>query len=742
MSAQPRDLGISVVDANADHVPNASVFLIEKDGRRTRCLEKNQNYVCLGLPDIGSIIEVFAAGFAVSRNTLTEKDLLLPGLRIVLELPQSASLGSVVINITRAPTKIGESPESVVALGREGIETSAAATLDDILRQIPGFSLFRRTSGQNANPTAQGVSLRGTGASGASRSLVMLDGVPLNDPFGGWVQWNRVAPISVETVEVLRGGASNLYPSSALSGAIDLRTRKPANGPTISGEIFGGSSKTFGVSVFSGAKIRQWILTASGGHFQTRGYIPVAAADRGPVDSFAGVRSSNLTALFQRSFDRSFTLFFRPVYFQEARTNGTSAQVNRTTSRNFVLGGDAELFPVNTVKNGRISWRIYGGTQVYDQSFSAVNSNRTSEALTRIQRSPSQNIGISASVAGSIRQHFITTGVDLREVRGASDELGIVNGTATSRSGSGGRERTFGISVKDVFTLSDRLILSGSIRVDRWNNFRALSATLNTISGIGSSTVFPDRGEEALSPQFSVRWQATDRIAVHGVASRSFRSPTLNELYRGFRLGNVVTNANENLRAERAANFETGASFFGKTFGIRSSYFHSIIDRGIANISVSSTPNLITRQRQNAGRINVCGIEVDLSFTRGNLSLNSGYLLLDSRITTVGTDTQPSGKFVPQIPRHQFTFQARYSKERWQAAAQFRSSGKQFDDDLNLFRLEPYAQLDLFYSRRIKYKAAFFAAIENAFDSRYSTGRTPLRTITAPLTIRAGLRWN
>lgn len=741
-TAQPRDLVITVIDTNTAHITNATVFLVEKNGQRTRCYEKKEKYVCLGLPDIGSIIEVYADGFAASRITITEKDLLFPGPRIVLDVRESRPLGSVVINITRTPSKIGESPESVVALGREEIETSAAATLDDTLRQIPGFSLFRRTSGRNANPTAQGVSLRGTGASGASRALVMLDGIPLNDPFGGWVQWNRVAPISVETVEMVRGGASSLYSSSALSGAIDIRTRRAANGPTVSGEIFRGSSTTFGASAFSGAKIRQWVLTASGGHFQTRGYVPVATADRGPVDSFAGVRSSNLAALFQRSFVRSITLFFRPVYFQEARTNGTPAQVNRTTSRSFVLGGDAEFFPTNTAKNGRISWQIYGGTQVYDQTFSAVNANRTSEALTRVQRSPSQNLGISASFAGAIRQHFITTGIDLREVRGASDELGIVNGISTSRSGSGGRERTFGIFVKDVFTLSDSLILSGSIRIDRWNNFRALSATLNTISGIGSSTVFPDRGKEALSPQFSVRWQANNRIAVHGVVSRSFRSPTLNELYRGFRVGNVVTNANENLLAERAANFEVGGSFDHGHFGVRSSYFYSDIDRAISNITVSSTPNLITRQRRNAGRIHARGVEIDLRFTRGNLSVNSGYLLLDSRITTLGTDTHLSGKFVPQVPRHQFTFQARYSKERWQAAAQFRSAGEQFDDDLNLFRLEPYAQLDLFYSLRLKDKAAFFAAAENIFNSRYSTGRTPLRTVTAPFTIRAGLRWD
>src|ERR671929_131193 len=107
--------------------------------------------------------------------------------------------------------------------------STSAATLDDALRQVPGFTLFRRTGSRVANPTSQGVSLRGVGASGASRALVLADGIPLNDPFGGWVYWGRVPRASVERIEVLRGGASSLYGSSALGGVVNLITRRPSS---------------------------------------------------------------------------------------------------------------------------------------------------------------------------------------------------------------------------------------------------------------------------------------------------------------------------------------------------------------------------------------------------------------------------------------------------------------------------------------------------------------------------------
>src|SRR5918911_1366511 len=127
--------------------------------------------------------------------------------------------------------------------------STAATTLDDALRQLPGFQLFRRSGSRTANPTSQGLSLRGTGASGASRALVLADGIPLNDPFGGWVYWSRIPRESVERVEVLRGGASNLYGSSALGGVVQVITRKTSP-RVVSLEVSYGNGRTPDASLF------------------------------------------------------------------------------------------------------------------------------------------------------------------------------------------------------------------------------------------------------------------------------------------------------------------------------------------------------------------------------------------------------------------------------------------------------------------------------------------------------------
>lgn len=716
-------------------VTNAVVTVTPDKQSAKPCPAVEEAFLCKVPDGVAVEFHVRAGGFKELRMRYEAGELICSEYVFVLQL---AGVNESVVTITRSETEIENTPESVTVIERETIATAGAPTLDDVLRQIPGFSIFRRSSSRNANPTTQGVSLRGVGASGASRSAVMFDGVPLNDPFGGWVQWSRISPIAVEEVEVLRGGASSLYGGSGLSGAIDLQPRAASDSGTFSGEIFGGSQRTISASGFASKRRGGWDLDASAGHFQTRGFIPVDDDDRGTVDSYAGVRSLNFTGRLGRRLGDVALLFFRPGYFGESRTNGTPGQINRTHSRQFVLGGSIGRDD-STV---RFDWRAFGGTQVYDQTFSAVSGDRTSENLTRIQRSPSQNVGASGVIHAAVRKHSLAVGVEGREVRGSSDEIGYANSLPTSLLGSGGRERTTGVFVRDHVAIGNRMVVSGGIRYDRWENFRGLSVTTPFSTLASTVTTFHDRTEDAWSPSVAIQVQATEKLSLRAAASRSFRSPTLNELYRGFRVGNVVTNANAELRAERATNFEAGTSYRFRNSGLRLTGFGTTIDRAIANVTLFSTPSLISRQRQNAGETRTAGVEIDASTRIKDLDLNIGYLFADSRVTEFPSHPLLVDKLIPQVPRHQATFQARYPVHSWTFAVQGRAASAQFDDDLNQFRLEPYFQLDAFVSRRVGEKFSFFTAVENLFNSRYSTGRTPIRTVSSPINVRAGLRWN
>ena len=642
----------------------------------------------------------------------------------------------VTVVANRNESVISDTPASVTVISKTMIEASAAPNLDEILRQNVGFSTFRRSGGRTSNPTTQGVSFRGTGSSGASRAAVLFDGVPLSDPFGGWVQWERIPAIAVEQVEVLRGGASSLYGDYALSGVVNIIPRKLEQNHAFSAEVFGGVQGTFSASAFGGAKWRDFVFDATAAAFQTRGFRPVDAAARGPVDGHAGVRYTSFFTRIGREFGKTASLFVRPSIFGEVRTNGTGLQTNRTHIRQIVAGGT-----YSRLENFKVDWRVYGGTQVYAQTFSAVNATRTNENVTRIQSVPAQNIGGSHVFAGTIGNHSLVSGVDGRQIRGSSDEVIYTNGIATAKVGAGGRETAVGVFIRDLMKVANKLVLVGGIRFDSWQNTRGVVNTLNLSSNLTATTAFVDRSETALSPQAAMLYYANDRVSIYASASSSFRVPTLNELYRTFRVGNVNTLANADLRAERATNAEAGVNYRLHSFSFRSSIFWTKVDRAVSNVTLSTTPNLITRQRRNVGATRSGGFEIEAETTFRRLHLSAGYLFADSRVIEFEPEPTIVGLRVPQVARHQLTFQSRYTLEKWTFALQGRAAGKQFDDDQNLFRLEPFLQLDLFTSRNIGKYVKLFAAFENITNTRYSTGRTPIRTVSSPLNFRTGFRW-
>ncbi|HEY6807057.1 MAG TPA: TonB-dependent receptor [Pyrinomonadaceae bacterium] len=679
-------------------------------------------------------LDISASGFSTTHANVDQST----PLRIVLT-PASVS-ANVTVTATRTTTRISETGASVVQLNSTDLHSTAAITLDDSLRQVAGFSLFRRSGSRTANPTSQGVSLRATGASGASRALVLADGVPLNDPFGGWIYWDRVPRESISEVEVLLGGASHLYGSAALGGVIDVTTKHPTTN-TISLNASYGNENTPSASIFAGGTKHGWSGSVAAETFRTNGYILVPVNERGSIDTPAGTRDSAINLRVEKQLNETAQIFGTASFFGEARENGTPLQTNRTHLRQFALGALWQ-----PAKAGSFTLRSYGGTQTYDQNFTAISADRNSESLTRVQRVPAQVFGYSAqwTRAFGAQQTFVA-GFEGREVRGASDEIAYVNGRPTSFIGAGGRERSQGGYFEDLITLNPRLFITLGGRLDHWRNFAAALAT-RPITAANPTVVtrFPDRTEDAFSPHGSIVYRINDRVSLLGSMSRAYRAPTLNELYRSFRVGNVSTLANENLKAERLTGGEAGVRVTNANnkLNFRGSFYWNDITRPVANVTLATTPALITRQRQNLGRTRSRGIELqaDAHLTR-KWDVSGSYLFADATVVEFPANTLLEGLRLPQVPRQQLTFQTRYSDPRIATIGfQGRASSSQFDDDQNQFRLGSYFTLDAFVSRRVNERLEVFAAFENLFDQRYEVGKTPVTTLGPPLLFRAGFR--
>jgi outer membrane receptor protein involved in Fe transport len=685
-----------------------------------------------------ALLLIRARGFSRVEKNWRASGAVATRLEIVLAPATLAE--EVTVTATRTETPLGDTAQSVAVLSREQLKTTAALALDDALRQAAGFQLFRRNGSRTANPTSQGVSLRGVGASGASRAIVLRDGIPLNDPFGGWVYWSRVPRASVSRVEVLRGGASNLYGSGALGGVVNIMTRS-LDAPVVELEASYGNERTPDAALFAAASRRGWSATVAAELFRTAGYVLVDGRESGRVDTPATSRHVALDLTLERKINMDGRVFLRGSYFVETRANGTPLQTNRTHTRGLSAGGDYQF-----KRAGALSLRVYADAQLFDQNFSAVSTDRNSETLTRVQRVPAQVFGLSAQWSrGFGSRQTIVAGVDAREVRGASDEIAFAQSRATSFIGAGGRERAFGLFAEDILRVSSRLYVTGGVRFDRWRNYEARNATRPVAQNSAVTTnLFPARTENALSPQLSVLYKPFERWSLTASIYRAFRAPTLNELYRSFRVGDVLTLANDGLRAERLTGGEAGANFvsFKQRWTTRATFYWMEIARPVANVTLNVTPALITRQRQNLGRTRSRGIEIETEARiNDRWSLNGGYLFTDSRVVEFPANRALENLFVPQVARQQLAFQVRYANPaRLTLSLQGRAGGSQFDDDQNRLRLKPYFTLDAFAARKLTRKLEAFIAAENLLDQRYEVGRTPVTTLGPPLLVRAGFR--
>ena len=683
-------------------------------------------------------LTVSAAGFASEQREIAANS--RPSVLLILLKPDSVNT-ELVVTGSRGPLPFDQSPDSIQLIPASQIQTSGALEVDDVLRQVAGFDLFRRTSSRTANPTTEGVSLRGVGSSGASRALVLLDGVPMSDPFGGWVNWSQVPRESVESVEMLRGGASDLYGGQALSGVVQLLGKTPE---TTEGDLdlSYGSQSTPNASGYLGHAFGKWLASGAGEYFRTNGYIPVPESLRGAVDNPANSLHRNGELGVQRQIGQRSRFFVRGMGYDDSRHNGTLIEVNRTRAWNAAVGLDLE-----GSASDLLQVRGYGGTEDYHQTFASVAADRNSETLARAQSVPSRNWGMSAQYSRPLpaRQNLLA-GLDVGSVTGESDDAIFAAGKPTSVADGGAHNRNLGIFAEDIVRITSRWIVTPAVRLDHWQTIDGFSRTVALPSFSSTLTPFADRSENSFDPKLATRYQFNDVLAVRASGYRSFRSPTLNELYRSFRLGNTLTLDNPQLRAERLTGWEAGPAenlFRGK-LRVQETVFWARVNRPVANVTLTTTPTLITRMRENLGSTRARGLEAQAEWSAAKFtSLSAQYQFVDAVVADFPANAALVGLRVPEVPRHEVTFQASYSNPAIVTVAfQGRSSSSVFDDDINTLVLGSYFKLDAFVSRRVNSRIDIYIAGENLLNQSYEVARSPIVTLGPPLLGRAGLQFH
>ena len=708
--AEPRSPGVTpgkVLDILGN--PIAGARIKDTAGHSLAISEADGGFV---LPAGITRIQVMAAHYVTASAVVSSGT----PIKVILDQP----LESVEVTAYRSPLDSSGSPASTRVLDSRELNQAAAPALDDKLRQIPGFELYRRSSSLVANPTTEGVSLRGLGSTAASRSLVVFDDVPLNDPYGSWIHWEELPELAVHSVEAVRGGASDLYGSSAIGGVVSVVPVHPqTTGFQLS--LSGGSESLADDSLLATGKAGAWSGIVAGGAIATDGYTLVAPSLRGFVDQPSNVHAQNALIEAERNLGSNGRIFLRGNALNEIRHNGTFLQYNGTRLVRGASGMDWN----------HLSLRIFGGNEHFRQTFSSIAANRDSEKLTRFGFDPADEMGAQARWRQSFGTHaLLVAGADTRDIRAADLE--------TLFTGAGGvldtsaHQRQTGAYGEALVTPRNWTLSAGG-RVDQFSNF-------DPRQNPTPATPLPTLSETVFDPRLGLVRRIAPWLALNATGFRAYRAPTENELYRTGQVGQQVTQPNPDLHSERATGWETGFQTDLHRFGssLRASYFWTQVNRPITALTLST--NLL--KRENLGQIESRGISLDYAAQPASwISLIGGYQFANATVTKFPQEQALVGLWIPEVPHNMATAQMRLTQRRiGLLSMQGRMSGHEFDDDLNKLPLSSYFRLDAFAEHNVGQHITLFASGENLLDRSIQVGRTPLLTLGTPRMARFGMR--
>jgi outer membrane receptor protein involved in Fe transport len=754
-----------VKDPTGAVVQGATVILRSPSGAEQQTqTDSDGRFVFDRDPEGRATVIVKAGGFDEAQQSLTAAQ------NVEIVLAQQKRGETIVVTPTRGVERLGNLPVSLDVIDGQQIRRSPAMVADDVLRRVPTFSLFRRASSLAQHPTSQGVSLRNIGPTGAGRTLVLIDNIPFNDPFGGWVYWTRVPLDDISRIEVVNSSSSSLYGNYAMGGVINIVSNRPQR-RTIELKPQFGNLDTRKLDFFASDVWGKLGIAVSGTSFDTGGFQNVKPAERGIIDSNNTVQFSNVNIKANYDISNNVKAFFRGGYFHEERDNGKVATANGTpvgepngtpeqneTKWKSAAGGVKVVLP----DQSDLQVTVFSDFEDFRSNFLAVPNPQTrlTARVSVNQHVPSiRNIGGMAQWSrGFMGKHYVSVGSDWRFVKGDSEENSMdttFGTTVTLERMAGGKQRNLGVFVQDVFSPTPKLTITASARVDNWRNYDAHNLETSRPSGApgaGHNPDLPDREDTVTSPRVGALYRLTDRVNVWGDISWGFRAPTLNELYRQFRQGPRLVLGNFDLAPERLTGGEGGVSLeVTPDLLVRGTLFDNRVKDPVASVTTSVTPALTTQQRQNLARTRIWGIQTDAEYKFGESFLfSAGYLYNQAKVKEAANEQQASlvGLFLAQVPEHRGSFQATYLNPKLvdlSLGVQF--VGRQFDDDLNILAItgatEPglpkFGLVDFTASRAVTSNVEVFFGVQNLLDKEYyvATGPTLIGT---PRLVNGGLR--
>lgn len=668
-----------------------------------------------------------------------------------MDLPPTP-VAEIIVTGTALPVAAGAAAYSGVTVDRDRVAGTASGRVEDALKDVAGLAAFRRSDSRAANPTSQGVTLRGLGGNASSRALVLLDGVPLADPFAVYIPWSAIDPASLASIRVTRGGGVGAFGVGAVAGTLELQSAGPEVLPPVALSLAGGSRDSWAATGAVTARLGGGFVTAGGRYDQGAGYVLIPEGQAGTIDIPARYHSwgASLRAVMPVSDSSELQVAARA--FDDVRFRGL--ELAGSDSR----GADAS---VRFIRRG--DWGVealaYVQTREFSSQFASVGPGRATATPTLDQyRTPATGIGGKIALRPPVgAANNLEIGVDAGRGDGATHErFRYVAGAFTRLREAGGATSTIGFYAEDSWTLSDALTLTGGARVDRWNIEQGRLHEFDSTTGVTTfDLVSPARGGWRPTARGGAVWKIVPTLALRSAAYTGFRVPTPNELYRPFRVGADATAANPALGLERSRGVEAGFDWQPLPVAKLSvTAYANQLSGAISNVTLGRGPGLFPqvgfigaggsfRQRLNLDAVVVHGVEGDASLQLGRWSAVASAAWADPRVRASGLAIGLDGLRPAVTPQFSASGTLAWTGERLRGAVTLRQFGAQFDDDQNRRRIAPATTVDASARLALVHGLSVEMRAENIGDVLVVSGVSADGIIdrAQPRTLWVGLRW-
>lgn len=641
--------------------------------------------------------------------------------------PKIVEIDPITVSATLNRRNVSKIPGRVSVINAREVDLLPANTTDDLLLGIANVHVNRPWG-----IFSKGASVSMRGLPGSSRTLLLIDGVPMNKMGGGTVNWNFIEPNDVENIEVVKGPNSALYGNNAMGGVISIKTKRPVKPLEGSVRAFGGSMGTYGGSLSLGGAYfkedRGFYWNVKGFGRKGDGYIIEPEESRDTTDTNVTLKEYNMGALGGYRFNANNSVELEYRYYNG--TFGTGRQVYEEDGAWDQYRSHLLLANYNgLVGKYTLNARMYYQQENFDRQSESLSGSSGKYKLADTHILKHDN-GLWMNVSRTFfRDHLFTAGLEFK--MGDMDANDIYR-TSTDDVTYGGKMNTIGLFLQDEFKLFTKLSVIAGLRFDYASSYDGFLNVENPTSNTGFiediSADFENSDWTQFSPKLALQYQFNKSIGVYASVATGFMPPKIDDMSKSGKISKGFKLANPQLKPETITNYEVGMTWLlAEKIAIEPSVYYSrghdfqyFVATG-DSVDTGGTDLKPVLQRQNVSDVEIAGFEITASweFITG-LVFTANYAMNSSSIINFSDPTNPdkdlNGKSLIEVPVMESYASLSWRNKIVNVMLDWRYTGKEWYDDENTQYVEPYNLIGIKLSKMLKQGIGFTLSVQNVLD--------------------------